>query len=370
MTTIAKNRDLLSAFLITPHCRTVRHILLILSVIFIAGQEIGDNPSHRGEELFRTGIILSVLLGIIYTNIYVLTPRFLFKNKLVEYALSLLGIIFLAILLISVSQFLAVIPRPETGMEAPAGFILLNLASVVIQFGLLVAGTSTVLLFRQWITNEYRINALENATMQLKLEQLKNQINPHFLFNMLNNAIMLVKKNPDEAAVVLAKLKDLLQYQINDSSREKVKLKADIQFLTDFLNLEKIRRDKFEFIISVKSDVSKVTVPPLLFIPFVENAVKHNHDSMILSYVHLCFETINGSLHFVCINSKPDSPQPGNRRGGLGLTNIKRRLELLFGNDYTLNIIENEAEYEVTLVIPMGAEGRKQEAEGRKWERK
>jgi sensor histidine kinase YesM len=371
MTDATKYKDLSSGLPVSPHYRIAGHMLLILAVVFIAGQGIGDNLSHRCEELSRTGIILCVLLGIIYTNIYVLTPRFLFKNRLVKYALSLFGIIFTAILLISVSQVLVVIPRRETGVETPAGFILLNLASVIIQFGLLVAGTSTVLLFRQWITNEYRINALKNATVQSELEQLKNQINPHFLFNMLNNANVLVKKNPNEAALVLSKLKDLLKYQINDSSREQVALKADIQFLTDFLNLEKIRRDKFEFIISTAGDdVSRTTVPPLLFIPFVENAVKHNNDSTALSYVHLYFEVVNDSLLFVCSNSKPDNPQPDNRRGGLGLANIKRRLELLYSSDYTLDIIENEAEYEVALVIPMEAggkaEGRRQKAESRR----
>jgi sensor histidine kinase YesM len=355
MTSATEYKGLPSGFPVSPHCRIAGHILLILAVVFIAAQGIGDNTSGLGEELFRAGIILSVLLGIIYANIYVLTPRFLFKNRLAKYALSLFGIIFLAILLISVSRFLVVLPRRETGVEAPAGFILLNLASVVIQFGLLVAGTSTILLFRQWITNEYRINALENATMQQELEQLKNQINPHFLFNMLNNANVLVRKDAGEAAVVLSKLKDLLKYQISGSGREKVELKADIQFLTDFLNLEKVRRDKFEFIISAAAGggVSRTTVPPLLFIPFVENAVKHNNDSTALSYVHLFFEAINDSLHFVCVNSKPDKPPQQNGRGGLGLANIKRRLELLYGKDYTLDIIENEITYTVKLQIKL-----------------
>lgn len=353
MTTATKHKDISSGFLTGSRYRIVRHILLILAVVFIASQGISENPSQLGKELFLAGIMLFILLGIIYTNIYVLVPRFLFKNKLLKYGLSLLGIVLFALILISISQLLVAIPCPERGVEPPAGFILLNIASIIIQFGLLVAGTSTILLFRQWIINEYRINALENATMQTELEQLKNQINPHFLFNMLNNANVLIKKNPNEAAIVLSKLKDLLKYQINDSSKEQVNLKADIQFLTDFLNLEKIRRDKFEFIVSVKSDISKIAVPPLLFIPFVENAVKHNNDSVELSYVHLYFEVMNDNLHFVCVNSKPAKPQKKNGRGGLGLANIKRRLELLYGKDYTLNIIENEITYTVKLQIKL-----------------
>jgi sensor histidine kinase YesM len=354
MTTVTKHKNILSAFLINPRYRVIRHVLLVLAVAFIAGQGISDSPSHWGKELFHAGIMLLVLLGIIYTNIYVLTPKLLFENKLIKYALSLSGIISLGIPVIIIFQLLVVIPHPERSIEpSPAGFILLNLASIIIQFGLLVAGISTMLLFRRWITNEHRISALENATMQSELEQLKNQINPHFLFNMLNNANVLIKKNPDEAVIVLSKLKDLLKYQINDSSNEPVELKADIRFLTDFLNLEKIRRDKFEFIVSAKSDMSNIKIPPLLFITFVENAVKHNHDSMALSYVHLYFEVDNGNLHFVCVNSKPGRPQQKNGLGGLGLVNIKRRLELLYGNDYELDTIENEITYTVKLQIKL-----------------
>lgn len=353
MTTVAKHKNISSGFLINPRYRIVRHVLLVFAVAFIAGQGISDNPSLLGKELCHAGVMLLALLGIIYTNIYILTPKFLLKNKLIIYALSLLGIVFLGILLIIISQFIVVIPHPKGSVEPPAGFILLNLASIIIQFGLLVAGTSTILLFRQWMTNEHRINALENATMQSELEQLKNQMNPHFLFNMLNNANVLIRKNPDEAIIVLSKLKDLLKYQINDSSNELVELKADIQFLTDFLNLEKIRRDKFEFIISVKNDVSHINIPPLLFIPFVENAVKHNNDSMALSYVHLYFEVDSSNLNFVCVNSKPSKPQRKNGHGGLGLVNIKRRLELLYGNDYELDIIENEITYTVKLQIKL-----------------
>lgn len=356
MTTETKYKNILHIFLISTHYRIIRHLWLILAIIFITSQGISHNPTQWKIELLNALFTFSLLLGIIYINIYVFTPKFLFENKLIKYALSLLGAILLALLLIAIFQFLVFMPNTETNMKNSVGFIIyisLSLATAIIEFGLLVVGTSTILLFRQWITNEHRINELESATMQSELEQLKNQINPHFLFNMLNNANVLIKKNPDEAVIVLSKLKDLLKYQINDSSREYVELIADIQFLTDFLNLEKIRRDKFEFIVSAPSDMSKITVPALLFIPFVENAVKHNHDNMLLSYVYLYFEVENNNLNFTCVNSKPIIPSQKNEHGGLGLANIKRRLKLLYGNDYKLDIIENEITYTIKLHIKL-----------------
>lgn len=105
--------------------------------------------------------------------------------------------------------------------------------------GFVTAGSAAISLFTHWLRYNLRIDKLESTTLQSELKFLKNQINPHFLFNMLNNANVLIKRNPEEASKVLFKLEDLLRYQINDSSRERVSLASDIRFLNDYLNLEK-----------------------------------------------------------------------------------------------------------------------------------
>ena len=197
------------------------------------------------------------------------------------------------------------------------------------------------------------INDLEQAKTSAELEQLKNQINPHFLFNMLNNANVLTKKDPDKASQVLVKLSDLLRYQLYDSAREQVFLTSDIHFLEDFLNLEKIRRDSFDFIISKEGDLNGVQIPPLLFISFVENAVKHNNDSEKTSYVNLEFKNQNGELIFKCVNSKPIVKAVKNNSSGLGLANIKRRLQLLFPDSHILKIEDSETIYAVMLSIKL-----------------
>lgn len=194
------------------------------------------------------------------------------------------------------------------------------------------------------------IHELEKSKISTELEQLKNQINPHFLFNMLNNANVLTKKDPEKASQVLMKLSDLLRYQLYDSAREKVLLTSDIHFLEDFLNLEKVRRDNFDFLISKEGDLSGLQIPPLLFISFVENAVKHNNDAAKSSYVHLYFNVKNNKLFFKCINSKP-IVKAVNNSGGLGLMNIKRRLELLFPQSHNLKIEDLKETFCITLNI-------------------
>ena len=134
----------------------------------------------------------------------------------------------------------------------------LNIISSTVSCGLLVAASSALVLFKHWISNNQRIDELEAATLQSELKFLKSQINPHFLFNMLNNVYVLIKKGRDEAAEVLFKLEDLLRYQLNDSSQEKIPLNSEIHFMNDFLNLEKIRRDNFNYIISKEGDINKV----------------------------------------------------------------------------------------------------------------
>jgi len=144
----------------------------------------------------------------------------------------------------------------------------------------------------------------------------------------------------------------MLRYQMNDSSREEVSLKEEILFLNDFLELEKTRRDHFNYTISKEGEPDDILVPPLLFITFVENAVKHNQDSRTASYVHLLFRKTAWELTFICENSIP-LKSPCKQVGGLGLANIKRRLDLLYKDDYTLEQTKTETNYTVKLELKL-----------------
>ena len=337
-------------FLLSPRFKFVRHFLLLLTLACIT---ISIFANQSGElvltwERFYGWVFYFLLTSvIIYFNLYVLAPRFLIKGRLLKYLASMLvltsfSLVFIAILQMNVQEVSA-------NYEDGNPYIILNMITSIISFGLLIFGTSALLLFKYWIGYSQRIDELASSTLQSELKFLKKQINPHFLFNMLNNANVLIKKNPEEASRVLFKLEDMLRYQINDSAKEQVLLSSEIHFLNDFLNLEKVRRDKFEYVISKEGDISEVWLPPLLFIPFVENAVKHNVDSENSSYVDLGFKVWDKQLEFQCINSKPKIALRKNEVGGLGLKNIKRRLELLFPERYTLEIEESEISYTVYL---------------------
>jgi sensor histidine kinase YesM len=338
--------ELFLQLLIDSKFRPLRHLVLLL---LLAGSLYQKNDVLiKPFDTYAKIAAALILLGLLYLNMYRLIPRLVFKQRYLEYFLWLLFLFVVMMGFFAVgTHFLRPHFQPDYIRNKEGG----NIFAICFMFIVFIAASATIKLFQRWIVDSQRINDLETTTMRSELEQLKNQINPHFLFNTLNNANVLTKKDPDKASQVLMKLSDLLRYQLYDSSREKVLLTADIHFLEDFFNLEKIRRDNFDFILSKVGDLSGVFVAPFLFITFVENAVKHNTDPDAASYVHLFFEVNKGRLNFRCINSKPQQSADKGHTGGLGLANVKRRLELLYPGKHTLDIADGISTFTINLNI-------------------
>ncbi|MBV3637419.1 sensor histidine kinase [Bacteroides cellulosilyticus] len=340
-------------FLLAPQYRVARHLFLQFVVFLITVNILWNvpiRPLSLPQRLLGWAIYFISIDVVFYINLYWLFPRFLLKGRLLTYAFGVLSVSLVIIVAVAVFQILTV-EVTTTAVHSELIPILINAISGVLAMGFTIAGMSAILLLRHWILYNQRVDELQSATLHSELRFLKNQINPHFLFNMLNNANVLIRKNPAEASQVLFKLEDLLRYQMNDNFREHVPLRSDIRFLNDYLNLEKIRRDHFDYSITEEGEIDAIQLPALLFIPFVENAVKHNFDSEHLSYVHLFFKVDNDRLEFRCENSKPAVAIAKSRVGGIGLTNIRRRLELLYPGRYLLEVVETENQYTVTLKL-------------------
>src|ERR1700754_382728 len=334
-------------FLVGAQWRLGRHVIFLSVVIWFVSKA---EPHYLAP--WDTYIKLEacfVILFPFYTNLYWLIPRFLFRNKYGHYAAAVLMLAGLTGLLsLAKHQWLdpyQIDARERHEMTDPLSLLLFAV--------LLLLPSTAFRLFQRTILDNQRIAELERISMQSELQQLKNQINPHFLFNMLNNVNVLTQQDPEKASQVLHKLSDLLRYQLYDSSREHVLLTADIRFITDFLNLEKVRRDNFEFIVSKEGEIGNIQIPPHLFITFIENAVKHNVDPETRSYVYAYFNVYHDELHFKCVNSKPQLAIGKNGAGGLGLTNAKRTLELLYPDRHRLEIRDEATIYCVNLTIQL-----------------
>lgn len=351
---ILTDKNNFSSFLFDNKYRLYRHLLMQLIILLIVIGNFFDAPDklNLSADRLYSGIAYFLFLDIlVYMNAYVLFPLFFAKNKVTLYIISILifTVFMLYVMMVIQNLFydIAVIRQEEPSAVA----IFLSITSSLMGVLLFLGGVTTFLLFRQWMVNDMRIHDLKTATSQSELTFLKSQINPHFLFNMLNNANILVEDDPDMASHILLKLDELLSYQLNDSLQDKVLLDADIRFLSNYLELEKTRRDNFEYNIRKEGDMENIQVAPLLFIPFVENAVKHNGNDGGSSYVRLTFLLQEDKLTFTCRNSVSANPRPKKEKGGLGLTNIRRRLDLLFGNEYLLEQTKTDKEYTVNLQI-------------------
>lgn len=199
----------------------------------------------------------------------------------------------------------------------------------------------------------YEYSQLQNANLEFQLKILHAQINPHFMFNVLNYLHVLMQKDTDLASDLLLKYSDVLRYQLYSGKRDVVKLDQEIQFLKDFIDVEKFRwEDKLDVNCSWIIENPHMDIPPLLLIPFIENAFKHvSRSTFNKGFINIAFEQKGCMVYLEVENSKSDKPVKKNTSTGIGLKNIKARLDLLYGQYYSLIIKETESVYLSKLKI-------------------
>ena len=195
---------------------------------------------------------------------------------------------------------------------------------------------------------------LERQATESELQALRSQIQPHFLFNMLNSINVLVHIDPEKASYTLSKLSDFLRHLLYQSHEQRVFLSSELRFLSDYLSLEAMRRDDFTYeLIYDQKNVQGIQIPPNMLLILAENAVKHSTDALAPSYIYIECEQKEGRLYFSVRNSVPLEPNPQHKFSGIGLPNLSRRLELLYGEHFSLSQEHLPQEYIVTLALPL-----------------
>ncbi len=343
-------------FLVEDRFRVRRHLLFLVFFFFLMYSARFWHWYSGLYQYYVLFFVYAVLITMVYINIYVLVPKFFFKTRYITYLILLviMGVAGLNMISYGFKFFFGDFRVENIKKESEKA----NLYEGILMCIPIIMTTTTVKLLQKWITDTKRITELNNLTLQMELNELRNQINPHFLFNMLNNVKALTRTDPEKASAVIVKLSEFLRYQLYENGEEKTLLISEIDFLSNFLNLEKIRRENFSFDINAATEsriIKSTFIPPNLFTTFVENAVKHSLDiSNKICYVKIDISVENKILHFTCINSMNPSLTVSNANySGLGLANIKRRLELLYGNTFSLEITSGEKEYTVNLKIPV-----------------
>lgn len=221
--------------------------------------------------------------------------------------------------------------------------------------GLLLMGMNLgVKLYFMSQRDRERQKIIDQRNLEQQMEYLKYQVNPHFFMNTLNNIHALVDIDPERAKITIVELSKMMRHILYEGSKKLIPLTREVEFLNLYVQLMRLRYTrKVHINVDVPPQLPELKLPPLMLIIFVENAFKHGISYREESFIDIKLRVENKRLLFSCCNSKPTQVQRTNEKGGMGLQNVRQRLELLYDDDYTLDINDGEKTYEVKLDIPM-----------------
>lgn len=195
---------------------------------------------------------------------------------------------------------------------------------------------------------------LQNSLRESQLANLANQLNPHFLFNTLNNIKFMVRRDPLKSEKMITDLSDILRYSLESNKREKVTISDEIEIVNRYINVIKVQmEDRLNFELSVPEKLHTYLVPPMILQLLIENAIKHGVDSLRHGgQVRLVAEELLNRIRFTIVNDIPNKNLINSKSTGIGLANIEQRLSLLYGDEASFSVEEKESQFYVSLAIP------------------
>lgn len=290
---------------------------------------------------------------IVYFNLFYLIPNYLTRKKFLTYGVLLVVFTIIVTPLKVIIFFFKFAGQPELQAD------MIEDLNLHFLFTFLIVGASTIVkIVKDWAQHLREKQELETQTMQSELRFLKSQINPHFLFNTLNNLYALTLKKSDQAPEIVIKLSEMMRYMLYECNEKRVPLRKEVNYIRNYLDLEQLRQGKnIDINFKVEGQVSDQEIAPLMFIPFLENSFKHGLSNHITKgFVNIKLSVKEQCVNFYIENSKPETPpvrDPNRRSGGIGLVNIHRRLNLLYPENYELKIEDMPHAYAVHLQIKL-----------------
>jgi len=309
-----------------------------------------------GKISFAAVVVIFIVFGVIniglfYLNYLYFIPKYLDRKQYKNYTLALLvSIVVLALVKYGITYDFRGLIEAHEGGKMPsfwASFIGSALTNVFFIF------LSSALKFSiDWFLNERIQRDLENQRLTAELAFLKSQINPHFLFNSLNSIYSLAYQKSDTTPEAILKLSEIMRYMLYENNDNKVDLAKELQYLQNYIDLQKIRFGNKAFVdFKITGEVGNQKIVPLLLIAFIENAFKHGVASDPSAPIRLLINLDGTKLHFYMENKKHTNNR--DTEGGIGLNNVQRRLDLLYPGHYSLTIQDETDTYtcELSLVL-------------------
>ncbi|WOK04266.1 histidine kinase [Imperialibacter roseus] len=335
--------------------RPVQHLAFWVLSFYVLLRIFSTDSEIRNIDYIYDGLFHFTLIMPVYLNLLVLIPNLLDKGRYFFY-IALVGLSTLVFSQLNIWFFDYLVDFLLPGYYFISYYELVD----IIQFFAVYMGASTLLkLSKGWFQlAEARTKLAETRQEKLnaELEALKSQVNPHFLFNSLNNLYGLSLKGDKKTPASILKLSEVLRYMIYEAKDEKVPLEKEIAFIENYINLQRLRSDHHASIsFEVAGEARELQIAPLLFIPFVENSFKHGVKGETGdSYVDVKMEVGDDFVNFTCRNNMGSIDDVEQRKyGGIGLENVKKRLKLIYEDRYTLELNEGKEEYKVNLTIEL-----------------
>ena len=322
---------------------------LLLMVPFLSTYQVIKSFTPTANISFVPIIISSLFLIVIfYFNYFVLIPKFLLFKKYLLYAITLVLSIAAAFVLSEVFFNLFGINPGNISNINPQ---LIKIEPVMRANAFLILTISILASISLTINSHLR--QLEKEKLVAQISSLKSQINPHFLFNTLNNIYATALDTSPRTADMVDKLSEMMRYTMKETQKDFVPLEEEINYLNNYIELQKLRLDsKIKFEYTIDGEFSGLQIAPMLLIPFVENAFKHGVNSEQDSNIRINIKANESELHFLVANNKVDI-QSGIKENssGLGIENTKNRLVLIYPSKHLLTIKETENDFIVSLHI-------------------
>jgi len=295
-----------------------------------------------------TAVTIITLCGFNFYFFYLfLIPNLLIKKKIALFwSITVIFIGTFPFLWLGIFKFIDVI-LGKSYYETGANFVSAFLYTILFT---LFAGFFRMAV--EWFRDFERKKELENKTVKSELALLRSQINPHFLFNTLNNIHTYAYVDPEMTAYSIEKLSDIMRYMLYESNTDKVFLEREIEYIKSYIDLLNLKFKEKDFVqFNINGDVSGKRITPMILIPFVENAFKHGKKRIAHPGIVVNLQINSEKLEFDVTNHVPEKVTVKDENGGIGLQNISRRLELLYPNKHELVIEESENKFFVKLTI-------------------
>ena len=291
---------------------------------------------------------------VVYINVYYLIPKLILRKRYWTYLFSIMSMLAMVYLLRTGLNYVLVTENIWPEAESVGKFMQLNHIVAVVLGELYVIGfVSAIKLLIDWSIEKQRNEDLAKLQLSTELKYLRTQIQPHFFFNTLNNLYALTLTKSDNAPQLVIKISDMMEYVLYEVNGTKADLIEEINYINNFIDIARLRfNERIECETDITGDIEDVEVPPLLLLTFIENCFKHGLKDSDKVKVKMSFEVDKDYLEFTLINSFNPESNISNE-DGIGIVNTKRRLNLLFANDYVLESSIIDDMYHLFLKIPI-----------------